>query len=192
MTAIPLILASASPRRLDLLKQMGITPQKVVPASIDESPLKAESPSRYVIRVATLKADAVAAQYPGTFILAADTMVIHGGQMLGKAENPQDIQRYLTKLSGKSHHVFSGLCVIAPDGRMIQRAIQTRIRFKHLTSKEIREYAEQQEGIGKAGGYAIQGYAASFVTQMVGSYTNVVGLPLYETRNALIGLGYSI
>ena len=187
-----LILASASPRRLTLLKQIGIIPDAVLPADIDESPLARESSAHYVTRIATLKAQKIALLHTDSLILAADTMVTQGGRILGKAENTADVESMLTQLSGKTHRVFSGLCVIAPDGRMVQKAIKTSITFKHLTPHEIQTYAQNGEGVGKAGGYAIQGYAEAFVRRIIGSYSNVVGLPLYETRNALTGLGYSV
>lgn len=192
MKADPLILASASPRRLSLLEQIGVVPQSVIPADIDESPLPSEAPMHYVIRVAELKAHTVAVMHPGIYILAADTVVICKGRIMGKARSAEDVHACLTHLSGRSHQVFSGLCVVAPDGRIAKKAVRTRIHFKCLTPAEIQRYLQEQEGIGKAGGYAIQGYAAGFVTHMTGSYSNVVGLPLYETRNALMGLGYPL
>ena len=184
----PLVLASASPRRLDLLAQAGIRPDEVKPADIDESPQKDETPRVLAERLARQKALAVHA--PGQFTLAGDTVVAIGRRMLPKAEDTQEVRDCLELLSGRAHQVLSGLAVIAPDGRESVRVVVSRVIFKRLTETEIARYADHGDGIGKAGGYAIQGGAAPFVKRISGSYTAIVGLPLYEAVNMLEGLGY--
>jgi len=188
----PLILASASPRRLDLLAQIGIVPAAVDPADADETPFTRELPGPHAARLAELKARAVAARHPGAFILAADTVVSCGRRILPKAETEQQARSCIRLLSGRRHRVLGGVCVIAPDGRMVQRLVTTVVTFKHLDNAEIEAYIASGEWDGKAGGYAIQGRAAVFVRQLSGSYSNVVGLPLYETDGILRGLGHGV
>jgi septum formation protein len=180
-----LILASTSPRRLELLGQIGIAPDRMVGAEIDESPLKYEKPLAYVKRIARLKAEAVAAHYPGAYILACDTMVAAGPRILPKAEDRATAHACLQLLSGRRHHVTSSVVLRNADGAYTQKTVTTEIRFCALTPQEIEAYLDSGEWEGKAGGYAIQGRAAAFVSLMRGSYTNVVGLPLYETAKLL-------
>ena len=183
-----LILASASPRRLDLLRQIGIEPSAIDPADIDESPLKAEPPAAHAARLAELKARAVAARHPGAVVLAADTVVACGRRILPKALDAVTARRCLALLSGRRHRVLGGLVVLTADGRPLRRLVTTVVTFKRLEQAEIDAYIEAGEWHDKAGGYAIQGLAAAFVRHLNGSYSNVVGLPLYETRQVLRGL----
>jgi septum formation protein len=186
-----LILASASPRRLDLLRQIGITPALIVAAELDESPLPGELPSALAARQARRKGEAVAARHPGAFVLAGDTVVACGRRILPKVDNADQARACLTLLSGRRHRVLGGLCVIAPDGRIATRLVTTQVRFRRLDAAELDAYLAGGEGLGKAGGYAIQGRAAVFVQSLHGSYSNVVGLPLQETELLLRGLGYA-
>lgn len=179
-----LILASASPRRLQLLASIGVTPDKVIPADIDETPLKHERPLAYVQRVARSKAEVIAAQYPAATILAADTVVALGPRILPKAEDEPTARECLTLLSNKRHKVFTHVCVIR-DGKVREETVATLVRFTYLSPAEIDRYIASGEWEGKAGGYAIQGLAASYIALMRGSHSNVVGLPLYETRRLL-------
>jgi septum formation protein len=189
-TPTRLVLASASPRRLDLLRQIGLEPDAVEAAEIDESPLKDETPRRLALRLAAEKADAVASRRPGSHVLAADTVVALGRRVLPKAVDAAEVRACLTLLSGRAHKVLTGLCVLAPDGRRAERLVESRLHFKRLTAGEIERYAACGEGVGKAGGYAVQGRAGRFLIGLQGSYSAVVGLPLYETANLLSGLGY--
>lgn len=190
-----LILASASPRRLDLLKQIHITPSDILPADIDETPLKGERPEALALRLATGKAEAVkqalsSTDQQDTFILAADTVVAQGQKEMGKPIDTNEARKFLKIMSGKRHAVLGGIAIIAPDGRISSKVVKTTVQFKRLTAQEIDLYIESGEWDGKAGGYAIQGLASAFVKSINGSYSNIVGLSLYETRNMLIGLGY--
>lgn len=185
-----LVLASASPRRRDLLSQIGLQADAIVPADIDESPVKDEVPAQTAQRLAVEKARAVAAQESDAYVLAADTVVAVGRRALGKPESIDEARRFLKLLSGRRHRVLGGISVVAPDGRVSDRLSTTLVRFKRLTEAEISNYLETNEWDGKAGGYAIQGYAAAFVPAISGSYTNVVGLDLAMTRAMLEGLGY--
>ena len=187
--ATPLILASASPRRLALLRQIGVEPADVVPADLDETPLKGELPRAHAERLALEKARAVSATHPGAFVLAADTVVALGRRILPKSEDAATARACLQRLSGRRHRVLGGLAVIAPDGRIAQRVVVTRLRFKRLSAAEIAAYLDSGEWQGKAGAYAIQGRAAAFIPWIEGSYSNVVGLPLAETKAVLDGLG---
>lgn len=184
-----LILASASPRRKALLDQIGVRPSEIVSANIDETPLKSELPKSYVERLARSKAKVPASDHPGAYILAADTTVACGRRILGKAENADDVRSYLKLLSGRAHRVYSGVALLAPDGTISVRTAETRVKVRVLDNAAVAEYALSKEGEGKAGGYAIQGLFAKHVIGIVGSYTNVVGLPLYETANLLKGRG---
>ncbi len=185
-----LVLASASPRRRDLLAQIGIVPDAIAAADLDESQRKNELPRLLALRLAVDKARAVAADRPGAFVLAADTVVALGRRLLDKANNDKDVADCLRLLSGRGHRVFTGIAVVAPDGRLSSRIVETRLTFKVLTEADIADYLACGEGVGKAGGYAIQGRAGAYVTHLVGSVTGVIGLPLYETRCLLEGAGY--
>lgn len=186
----PLILASASPRRRDLLAQIGIAPQAIVPADIDEAPLAGEQPRNLVARLAAAKAAHVAAQYPDSFVLGSDTTVCVGRRNLGKPATEEEAGRFLTLLSGRRHRVYSAISLICPDGTCRTRTIETRVRMKRISAEEKAAYLASGEWQGLAGGYAIQGRAGGFVIDIQGSYTNVVGLPLYETAALLRGNGY--
>ena len=184
-----LILASASPRRLDLLAQIGIVPDAVDPADIDETPGKDESPVHHAARLADEKARAVAARHPGAVVLAADTVVALGRRILPKAEDPETARRCLSRLSGRRHRVIGGVTVIAADGTERRRLVTSTVRFKRLEPAEIEAYAATGEWNGKAGGYAIQGRAAALIPWLDGSYSNIVGLPLFETAQLLRAAG---
>lgn len=186
----PLILASASPRRFDLLAQIGVSVTAVDPAELDETPLPRELPGPYAARLARAKAETVAQRHPGCFVLAADTVVACGRRILPKAEDEATARRCLALLSGRRHRVLGGVCVIAPNGRVVERLVTSIVSIKRLTEGEIRDYLASGEWRGKAGGYAIQGRAAIFVRALSGSYSNVVGLPLFETHALLSGLGH--
>jgi septum formation protein len=185
-----LVLASASPRRLELLRQIAIEPDAIDPAEIDETSLKAELPARHVARLARAKAEAVRARHPDAVILAADTVVACGRRILGKPEDEAAASGFLKLLSGRRHRVYGGVAAIGANGRMATRLVVSQVGFKRLTEAEIAAYLATEEWRGKAGGYAIQGRAAEFVSWLSGSYSNVVGLPLYETAQLLNGLGY--
>ncbi|MFT4075857.1 MAG: Maf family nucleotide pyrophosphatase [Asticcacaulis sp.] len=186
----PLILASASPRRRDLLAQIGIVPDHIAAADLDETPLKMETPAQLALRLAVSKAQAVSASMPG-YVLAADTVVCVGRRVLDKAETAAEVITCLKQLSGRGHRVYTGVAIVDPSGKMSSRLVETRLAFKRLSEAEIAAYAASDEGIGKAGGYAIQGLAGAYVIQLVGSYTGVMGLPLYETKCLLDGAGYA-
>jgi septum formation protein len=185
-----LVLASESPRRLALLRQIGVEPHHVEPAALDESPRPDELPRALAIRLAADKAVAVAQLHPGCFVLAADTVVGVGRRILPKVENEAEGRACLALLSGRAHRVMTAVCVVAPDGRRAARLAESRVHFKRLSPQEVASYLASGEGLGKAGGYAIQGRAGAFVMTLQGSYSAVVGLPLYETANLLQGLGY--
>jgi len=185
-----LILASASPRRLQLLGQVGVVPDAVDPADIDETPQQGETPRRTAERLARAKADAVAGRFPGAFVLAADTVVAVGRRILGKPADEVEAKAMLDLLSGRNHRVYTGVAVIAPDGRRVGRVAEARVTFKRLSDGETGLLIESDEWRGVAGGYRIQGRAAAAVTQLVGSHSAVVGLPLYETMALLGGLGF--
>lgn len=186
-----LILASASPRRLDLLSQIGIVPEKVVPADIDETPQKAEQPRMLAARLSREKAQAVSGAHKGAFILAADTVVGCGRRILGKAENEKEAADFLALLSGRRHRVYGGIALVTPAGKITGRVVETVVQFKHLSEPEIQEYITSGEWQGKAGGYAIQGLAAAYIKFIRGSYSNVVGLSLYDTMQLLKGSGFT-
>jgi len=191
--AIPpstLVLASASPRRLELLRQIGLTPARIDPAEIDESALRNELPPAHARRLAAAKLAAVAPRHAGAFILAADTVVALGRRILPKAEDEATARRCLELLSGRRHRVLCAVELRGPDGRGIRRLVITAVMFKRLSAAEIDLYLAGREWQGKAGGYAIQGLAAAFIPAVTGSYSNVVGLPLAETWTMLQGLGF--
>lgn len=184
-----LVLASASPRRLDLLRQIGIVPGVVDPADMDETPRKAELPAGHAARLAEAKARAVAARHPQCFVLAADTVVGCGRRILPKAEDEKTARQCLQLLSGRKHRVHGGIALISPDGKLRSRLVTTQVTFKCLDRSEEAAYLASGEWHGKAGGYAIQGLAAAYVRSLSGSYSNVVGLALFETAQLLKGAG---
>jgi nucleoside triphosphate pyrophosphatase len=186
----PLVLASASPRRAALLRQIGIVPDVVAPAEVDERPRARERPADYARRLAEAKADLIARQHEASFVLAADTVVAVGRRILAKPADAAAARRSLALLSGRRHRVLGAVVVVAPDGRRARRLVVTTVRFKRLAEREIAAYLDSGEWRDKAGGYAIQGRAAAFVPAVNGSYSNVVGLPLAETAALLEGLGY--
>ena len=185
-----LVLASASPRRLDLLRQIGVEPDLVEGADVDENPLKDETPRRLALRLAEEKAASVAARHPASHVLGADTVVTLGRRVLPKAQAAEEVRACLKLLSGRAHRVLTGVVLIGPDGRRGRKLVESRVRFKRLTEAETAEYLASGEGEGKAGGYAIQGRAGAFVCALQGSYSAVVGLPLCEVANLLAGLGF--
>ena len=193
-----LVLASASPRRIQLLQQAGIEPDRILPTDIDESPLRAEHPRSLAKRLAKEKAEQALAMLkdeadtPPAYVLAADTVVAVGRRILPKAETIDDAVYCLQLLSGRSHRVYSGVCLATPSGKLRQRLVETRLRFRRLSREDIDRYVASGEWRGKAGAYAVQGLAGSFVVKLVGSYTSVVGLPLYETVALLSGEGFDI
>lgn len=181
-----LVLASASPRRLALLAQIGITPDEVIAAGIDETPLPKETPRNLALRLAREKAEAVKAN--GAIVLAADTVVAVGRRVLPKAETEAEARECLRLLSGRSHRVYTGVAVKAPNGDVRERLVETRVAFKVLSVAEVERYIASGEWHGKAGGYAAQGLAGRFITSIIGSYPSVIGLPLYETASLLEGV----
>ena len=197
-----LVLASASPRRLDLLRQIGVVPDAVDPADIDESPLPRELPPQHALRLAGEKAAAVAARHPGAFVLAADTVVACGRRILPKAEEEKQARACLGLLSGRRHRVYGGVVLLSPAGegpegdekapRRSERLVRTDVTFKSLSHEETAAYLASGEWQGKAGGYAIQGRAAAHVRWIGGSYSNVVGLPLFEVAALLRGAGFPL
>jgi septum formation protein len=184
-----LVLASASPRRIELLALIGISPDRVDPADIDEMPLKDETPSRLAVRLARTKAQAVAARLPDAVVLAADTVVAVGRRLLEKPADAAEAERFLRLLSGRNHRVFTAVAVAAGE-RVTHRVVDTRVAFKRLSDTEIAAYVAGGDWKGKAGGYGIQGPAAAFVLKIIGSHPAVMGLPLPETVNLLAGAGW--
>jgi septum formation protein len=185
-----LVLASASPRRLDLLRQIDIAPDRIDPAELDERAKPKETPRRLALRLAEEKAALVAGRHAGAFVIAADTVVCVGRRVLPKAETEADVRACLALLSGRAHRVETGVAVVSPTGDSASRLVETRVHVKRLSDAEIDAYIESGEWRGKAGGYAIQGRAGGFVLDLQGSYSGVVGLPLYETLCLLQGLGW--
>ena len=192
------VLASGSPRRLGLVNQAGIEPDALKPADIDETPKRGEIPRAYTTRLAREKAQAALAnvslddELKGSFILAADTVVAVGRRILPKAELLDQAAQCLRLLSGRNHRVYTSICLVTPRGAFRQRLVETRVRFKRLSEEDIESYLASGEWRGKAGGYAAQGIAGTFIVKLVGSYSNVVGLPLYETVSLLGGEGFPI
>jgi len=186
-----LVLASESPRRRALLEQVGIIPAAIVPAAIDETLAKGESPRAHALRLANEKASAVADNHDG-FVLAADTVVACGRRVLPKAQDDAEVRSCLTLLSGRRHQVITAVALLTPEGVLRNRVAVTRVSFLRLSAREIEAYVESREGIGKAGGYAIQGRADAFVKAISGSYSNVVGLPLADTVRLLAGNGFTL
>jgi len=199
MTGRPkLVLASASPRRLALLAQIGLEPDAVMAADVDETPKRGERPAKLAARLAREKAEAVVARVRGSvelreaYILAADTVVAVGRRILPKPELTEEAAACLRLLSGRTHRVYSGVCLVTPKDSIKTRLVESRLRFKRLSSQEIDAYLASGEWRGKAGGYAIQGLAGSFVENLAGSYPNVVGMPLFETASLLAGAGFPV
>lgn len=207
----PLILASASPRRLQLLEQIGLMPDRLIPADIDETPRRGESPRKLARRLSAEKAQAIAdglarenrlkaaengesapSNQPAAFVLAADTVVALGQRNIPKPDNLEAARETLYLLSGRGHRVFSAVTLITPTGKKRSKLVESRVRFKRLSADEIDEYVGSGEWRGKAGGYAIQGFAGAFVIKLIGSYPAVVGLPLAETAQLLEGSGYLV
>lgn len=195
---LKLVLASGSPRRLQLLGQIGVEPDRLMPVSLDETPKKSEIPRNLAKRLARAKAEAALAilktepDFGNTAILAADTVVGIGRRCLPKAELIDQAATCLRQLSGRSHRVFTALALVTAKGHVRLRLVETRVRFKRLSHEDIESYLASDEWRDKAGGYAVQGFAAAFVVKLTGSYTNVVGLPLYETMTLLTGEGYPV
>ena len=187
-----LILASASPRRLDLLARIGVIPDAVEPADIDEAIPAGELPRVHALRLASEKAAAVAARFPGDLVLAADTVVAVGRRILPKVEDEATLRACMALLSGRRHRVMTGVAVALPGGAIRSRLVETMIAIKRLSAEEIDYYAGHGEWRGKAGGYALQGYGEVYVRHIAGGYSNVVGLPLAETRHLLKAAGYDL
>ena len=186
----PLLLASASPRRLELLARIGVRPDRIAPPDIDETPRKAELPRQLAARLAGAKAAAAAAAAPDALVLAADTVVGVGRRLLGKPADAAEAVRFLNLLSGRRHHVYTGVALLGPDGQLRTRLVDTILTFQRLTAAQIEAYIAGDEWRGKAGGYALQGSAEAFVRFLSGSHSNVVGLPLFETAQLLRGAGW--
>ena len=185
----PLILASGSPRRVELLARLGLSPAAIDPADIDESPLKGEAPAPYAVRLAAAKAALVATRHPGAAVLGADTVVAAGRRILPKTEDAGEARTCLELLSGRRHRVYSAVTLIDAAGVVRQRLSTSIVAFKRLTKAEIDAYLSGGDWQGKAGGYAIQGYAESWVRMLMGSHSGVMGLPLFETRALLASAG---
>ncbi len=189
---IELVLASASDRRLQLLAQIGVRPERVVATEIDEALLPGERPRAFAQRLAREKALVAAGAAGGALVLAADTVVACGQRTLAKAGSAAEARSHLERLSGRRHQVITALALVDADGRLRTRTALTRVTFKRLSTDEIDRYIDSDEWRGKAGGYAIQGLAGAFVRQLNGSYSNVVGLPLYESAGLLRAAGYAL
>lgn len=185
-----LILASASPRRLELLRQIGIEPDRIDPADLDETPRPRELPADHALRLAREKAVAVASRCRGDYVLAADTVVAMGRRILGKPVDEDEARLFLDSLSGRRHRVIGGVAVIDPAGHLHARTVTSIVRFRRLSESDVAAYLAGGEWRDKAGGYAIQGRAAVFAAFISGSYSNIVGLPLFETAQLLAGLGF--
>jgi septum formation protein len=193
-----LVLASGSPRRLGLLNQAGIEPDSLIPSEIDEIPQKGELPRALATRLAREKAEAALNavrrndQLRGAYIIAADTVVAVGRRILPRAESLDEAAACLRLLSGRAHRVYTGICLVTPKEAFRQRLVETRVRFKRLSKEDLEAYLASGEWRGKAGGYAVQGLAGTFVVKIIGSYSNIVGLPLYESMSLLSGEGYPV
>ena len=198
MSISKLVLASGSPRRLQLLQQIGVEPDFLSPVDADETPLKGEVPRSLAKRLSLEKAKLAferiskSEEMRGAYILTADTVVGLGRRILPKAETQEDALYCLQLLSGRNHRVYTSITLTNPKGTMAHRLIESRLRFKRLSREETEDYIASGEWQGKAGGYAIQGIAGAFIVKLIGSYTNVVGLPLYQTVNLLAGNGFNI
>lgn len=186
------ILASASPRRIALLKEIGITPDKIIPAEIDERPRKGELPKKQAERLALEKLKTVMEKETEGIILAADTVVACGRRVLPKPKTDDEVRACWKMLSGRRHKVFTSVAMKRPDGRILQKTAESIVKFRRVTEPEIESYVQSGEGIGKAGGYAIQGRAATHIQFISGSYSNIVGLPLFEVAQMLRSFGYKL
>jgi septum formation protein len=184
------VLASASPRRRALLAQVGLEPDRITPALVDETPERGETPRALAVRLARAKLEA--ARAPNAFTLAADTVVSVGRRILGQPRDSEEARAFLALLSGRGHRVTTAVAVAAPSGTVAERVAEARVTLKRLSDAEIADYLAGEEWRGKAGGYAIQGRAGGFAITVIGSYSAVVGLPLYETLSLLEGLGYPL
>ena len=193
-----LVLASGSPRRVMLINQAGIEPDALRPADVDETPKRGELPRACANRLARAKAEAalelirIDEEFKGSYVLSADTVVAVGRRILPKAELLDEATQCLRLLSGRNHRVHTAVCLVTPSEAFRQRLVETRVRFKRLSNEDIEAYLASGEWRGKAGGYAAQGIAGSFIVKIVGSYSNIVGLPLYETTTLLAGEGFPI
>jgi len=190
VTKIKLILASSSPQRKKLLETIGISPDEIVPANIDETPLKREKPKDFAIRMAREKAFSVAKENLNNFILSGDTIVATGQRIIGKPSSKNEAKQFLKLLSGRRHRVLSAFTLIKPDYSEITKVVVSRVKFSRLSDKELNEYLDTNEWQGKAGGYAIQGRASAFVPWISGSYTGVMGFPMNEIKNLLKSSGW--
>ena len=190
MTKIKLILASSSPQRKKLLETIGITPDDIVPANIDETPKKNEKPKDFALRMSKEKALSVAKNNLNSFILSGDTIVAAGRRIIGKPSSKNEAEKILKLLSGRRHRVLSAFTLIKPDCSEITKVVVSRVKFSRLSDKEINEYLDTNEWQGKAGGYAIQGRASAFVPWISGSYTGVMGFPMNEIKNVLESSGW--
>lgn len=191
MSNIPIILASGSPARLELLKKVGIVPL-VIPSDVDETEMKGELPAKLAERLACAKAEKIAETASDAVIIGADSVCAVGRRILPKAMTDNMVRDCMNMLSGRRHNIYTGVCVLKKSGDKIERrirTIKTVVQFKRLTNAEIEKYVGTQEGIGKAGGYAVQGYVQSYVSFISGSFSNIIGLPLFETCNMLVSLG---
>ncbi len=186
-----LILASASKGRLELLRSIGLEPDIIAPADIDETPQKNELPSDFVKRISQEKALTIQKTHPNSFIIAADTIASCGRRIIGKVDNENDARKTLELLSGRRHKVITGICIINPEGTIKNRVITTTVKFKRLEKKELDRYLKSEEWRGKSGCYGMQTHAGGFIISINGSFSNVIGLPLVETKNMLLGLGFS-
>jgi len=186
-----LVLASGSPRRVELLARIGVVPDRIAPTDIDETPLPAETPRELAKRLCLAKGLA-ATRKDGELVLSADTVVGLGRRILGKPTNEAQARKFLELLSGRAHRVWTGLALTLADGSQVHRVVETRLQFKRLTNQEVEAYLVTQDWRGKAGGYGIQGMAEMFVRALSGSYSNVMGLPLHETYLLLSGVGYPV
>ena len=187
-----LILASASPRRREILTAIGLAPDQILAADLDETPLKKETPPQLAVRLSVAKAQAIAASVEGKgqYVLGADTVVCVGRRILPKAETDAEVESCLTLLSGRGHRVYTGMALVLPEGQVVTRLSESRLNFKRLSREDIVSYLKSREGIGKAGGYAIQGLAEAFVIRLTGSHGGVRGLAPYDVRHMILGAGY--
>ena len=192
---LPLILASASPVRLKLLKQIGITPDQIIPSDIDETESPKESPRKLAERLAFEKATAIASTIEKGIIIGADTVPVVGRSIMKKAANREDIKKSLELISNRRHKIYTGVSVIKKDDseyRTLKRVVKSTLKFRKLSKAEIDYYCTLEEGIGKAGGYTVSGYAESYISFLSGSFSNIIGLPLFETMNMLNSVGFNI
>lgn len=187
----PFILASASPRRCELLAQVSLVQSEILPADIDETPLKSESPDIYARRMAIAKAQKIAQQRPHGFVLGADTVVACGQRILPKAETVEELRACLTLLSGRQHRVYGGIALIAPNGKITSRLSLSKVAFRRLSHSDMDALIRQKDGIGKAGGYAIQGLAGLYIRKISGSYSNIVGLDVHQLGGVLLAAGFT-